>query len=105
MLYNKIFFTFIFIIISQNIFANDIFENLDEWNKWYKANETTLAGEMSCKITDQIIIKVKEGKPKNRLNHYLKVHLHSCRFRFRPQNRPKTIPKVKNCKNHKSRPL
>ncbi len=62
---NKIFFTFIFIIISPNIFAS----NLEEWNKWYNANKTTLAGEMSCKITDQIIIKVKEGKPK-RYSHY-----------------------------------
>jgi len=46
-----------------------MFENLDEWNKWYNANKTTLAGEMSCKVTDQIIMEVKEGKPK-RYSHY-----------------------------------
>ena len=65
----KILLTLIFIVISQSIFASDVFENLDEWNKWFNANKTTLAGEMSCKITDQIIMEVKEGKPK-RYSHY-----------------------------------
>ena len=66
---NKIFFTFIFIILSPNIFANDIYENLDEWKKQSNVNKTTLAREMSCKITDQIIMEVKEGKPK-RYSHF-----------------------------------
>ena len=49
----KILFTFIFIIISPNIFASnqDVEKNL-------------IKGEMSCKITSQILISVKDGKPK-----------------------------------------
>ena len=67
-MFYKIFLTFIFTIVSHNIFASEIFKNFDEWNNWFNANKTTLRGEMSCKITDQIIIEVKEGKPKRYTN-------------------------------------
>ena len=55
----KILFTFIFIIISPNIFAS----NLEGWNKWIKESLTPIDGEMKCKITDQIVLQVKDGKP------------------------------------------
>mgnify|MGYP001378857515 CR=1 FL=1 len=60
-MFMKTLFTFIFIIISPNIFAS----TLDEWNKWYKekVNNKTIKGEMTCKITDQVIMDVKDGKP------------------------------------------
>jgi len=63
----KILFTFIFIIISPNIFAS----NLEVWNKWIKESLTPIDGEMKCKITDQIIFEVKEGKPL-RYSHFTK---------------------------------
>ena len=63
----KILFTFIFIIISPNIFAS----NLEGWNKWIKESLTPIDGEMKCKITDQIIFEVKEGKPL-RYSHSIK---------------------------------
>ena len=55
----KILFTFIFIIISQNIFAS----NIKEWNKWMHESRKSIDGEMKCKITDQFVLEVKDGKP------------------------------------------
>ena len=55
----KTLFTFIFIIISPNIFAS----NLEEWNKWMHESRKPIDGEMKCKITDQIVLQVKDGKP------------------------------------------
>ena len=56
----KILFTFIFIIISPNIFAS----NLKEWNKWFNKNYSGIESEMSCKITKQVVFDVDDGKPK-----------------------------------------
>jgi len=55
----KTLFTFIFIIISPNIFAS----NIKEWNKWMHESRNPIDGEMKCKITDQIVLEVKDGKP------------------------------------------
>ena len=55
----KTLFTFIFIIISPNIFAS----NIKEWNKWMNESRKPIDGEMKCKITDQIVLQVKDGKP------------------------------------------
>ena len=55
----KTLFTFIFIIISPNIFAS----NIKEWNKWMHESRKSIDGEMKCKITNQIVLEVKDGKP------------------------------------------
>ena len=53
-----------FIVFFANAIASDSVENLDEWSQWFDANKETIEGEMLCKITDQIIVEVEEGKPK-----------------------------------------
>ncbi len=35
-----------------------------EYNAWAEKNYDPLTGEMNCKITDQIIVAVEDGKPK-----------------------------------------
>jgi len=40
-------------------------------SKWLEKNQELIEGTMKCKITDQIIIEVKDGQPK-RYSHYTK---------------------------------
>ena len=40
-------------------------------SKWLEKNQELIEGTMKCKITDQIIVEVKEGKPK-RYSHFTK---------------------------------
>ena len=48
-------------LISQDVWAEKT--HFKQWSEWMDDNRKPIDGEMSCKITDQVIVGVEEGKP------------------------------------------